>query len=137
MFCPVCGSEYVADILTCVDCDAPLVPDPPVGEEEMTFDDPVVPAIEVYSPAEAEIVCSLLQAHGIPCILKAENQYAVDATYTVGPLARRRILVRESDLPRAQEILQATPSHDSSTESPSGGEPVGLPQEIERLTADG
>ncbi len=136
MFCPVCGSEYVAGILTCVDCDAPLVPDPPAEDEEMMFDDPVVPALEVYNPAEAEIVCSLLQAHGIPCILKAENQYAVDATYTVGPLARRRILVRESDLPRAQEILQAAPSHDSPAESPGSGEPAGLPQETGQVAAD-
>lgn len=137
MFCPVCGCEYVAGILTCVDCDVPLGPDPPVGDEEMIFDDPIVPAIEVYNPVEAEIVCSLLQAHGIPCILKAENQYAVDATYTVGPLARRRILVRESDLPRAQEILQATPSYDPPAEAPAAGEPAPSLPKAERLTVDG
>ena len=137
MFCPICGCEYVADILTCVDCGVPLSPDPPPSDEDMTFDDPVVPAIEVYNPSEAEIVCSLLRAHDIPCILKAENQYAVDATYTVGPLARRRILVRESDLPRAQEILQATPSRDIQAEISETDEPAPSHPKVERLRVDG
>jgi hypothetical protein len=118
MFCPVCGSEYQPGIRTCADCDAPLIPDRPMQDEEVIFDDPVVVAAEVWNPAEAEIVCSLLQAHGIPCILKAENQYAVDATYTIGPLARRRILVRESDLSRAREILRAAPVPESFGRGP-------------------
>jgi hypothetical protein len=109
MRCPVCNSEYVAGIETCAECLVPLVPQPACDEPEGVPDDPAVVAAEVFSPVEADIVCSLLQAHGIPCLLKAENQYAVDASYTIGPLARRRILVRQSDLARARDILTAFP----------------------------
>ncbi len=77
--------------------------------EDEVPDDPVVTAVEVYSLVEAEIICSLLESEGIPCILQAENQYAVDANYNIGPLARRRILVRQSDLVEARDLLRAAP----------------------------
>ena len=112
MYCPACDSEYVAGIQHCPVCDVALVAEPIRQDTGVPADESVVTAVEVWNPAEAEIVCSLLRGHGIPCLLKAENQYAVDATYTVGPLARRRILVRESDLDRAREILQAAPLPD-------------------------
>ncbi len=83
-------------------------------------DDAVVVATEVYNPTEAELICALLTAHDIPCLLKAENQYAVDATYTVGPLARRRILVRVKDLARATDILAASPDPEAETREPGG-----------------
>ena len=118
MFCWMCGGEFVAGIDRCPVCDARLIASPPDDEREAFADEPVVTAVEVWNPAEAEIVCSLLRGHGIPCILKAENQYAVDATYTIGPLARRRILVREGDLARAREILEAAPSSDAPPDDP-------------------
>jgi len=116
MFCWVCGAEFVEAIHRCPLCDVALVASPRQEAREAFVDEPVVTAVEVWSPVEAEIVCSLLRGHDIPCILKAENQYAVDATYTIGPLARRRILVREGDVIRAREILQAAPLLDSPPE---------------------
>lgn len=113
MFCWVCKAEFVAGVDRCPLCGARLIASPADHGREAFADEPVVTAVEVWNPAEAEIVCSLLRGHDIPCILKAENQYAVDATYTIGPLARRRILVRQGDLDRAREILRATPSADA------------------------
>lgn len=116
MFCLECGAEFVPEIQRCPLCDKPLVSSLPSEDGEAFADESVVIAAEVWSPVEAEIVCSLLRGHDIPCILKAENQYAVDATYTIGPLARRRILVCESDVVRAREILKAAPLFDSAPE---------------------
>ena len=90
---------------------------PVPAEDAEDPDDPLVVAAEVYHPTEAELVCALLTAHDIPCLLKAENQYAVDATYTLGPLARRRILVRTSDLALAKDILSARPVAEPGLES--------------------
>jgi hypothetical protein len=112
MYCPACESEHVAGIQHCPVCDVALAAEPIRPDTGVSEDESIVTAVEVWNPAEAEIVCSLLRGHGIPCLLKAENQYAVDATYTVGPLARRCILVRASDLDRAREILQAAPLPD-------------------------
>jgi hypothetical protein len=107
MRCPVCNGEYVRGIVTCPECLVPLISDPLPAEPDDAPEDPTVVATEVYSGVEAEIVRSLLQAHEIPCLLKAENQYPVDGP--AGPLSRRRILVRQSDLSRAQDILRAFP----------------------------
>jgi len=109
----VCGDEHVFD--RPVSAAAPRVRTIPAEETEDP-EDPLVLAVEVYNPTEAELVCALLTAHDIPCLLQAENPYAVDATYTLGPLARRRIMVRQSDLPHAQDILAAHPEPETSDE---------------------
>ncbi len=66
----------------------------------------------MYCPAcDSEYVAGI-QHRPVCDVALVADQYAVDATHTVGPLARRRILVRESDLDRAREILQAVPLPD-------------------------
>lgn len=63
--------------------------------------------IEAKDFLEADFVVSLLQAYDIPYMVKRENPFAVDARYTVGPLARHQIFVKQDDLDRAREILEA------------------------------
>lgn len=58
---------------------------------------------------EADFIVSLLDAYDIPYLVKRENPYAVDARYTVGPLAKHQIFVKAGDLERAREILEAEP----------------------------
>ncbi|MFQ5881632.1 MAG: putative signal transducing protein [Candidatus Methylomirabilales bacterium] len=65
--------------------------------------------VEAQSFLEADFIVSLLQAYDIPFLVKRENPYAVDARYTIGPLARHQIFVKSEDLKRAREILEAEP----------------------------
>jgi hypothetical protein len=65
--------------------------------------------VEAEGFIEADFIVSLLEAYDIPTVVKRENPYAVDARFTVGPLARHRIFVSSGDLERAKEILEAEP----------------------------
>jgi hypothetical protein len=65
--------------------------------------------VEAEGFIEADFIVSLLHAYDIPYLVKRENPYAVDARYTVGPLARHQIFVKAEDLGRAREILEAEP----------------------------
>jgi hypothetical protein len=53
----------------------------------------------------AEMIKSLLDANGIPCVLSGGQ----DAAYplTVGPMAQVRIMVRAEDADRAEELVDA------------------------------
>ena len=56
MFCPVCGSEYRPGFLTCVDCEVPLVDQPParVSAGEAGGDDADADMATVYEADDAE-----------------------------------------------------------------------------------
>jgi hypothetical protein len=63
---------------------------------------------------EADFIVSLLEAYGIlylvnPYLVKRENPCAVNARYTIGPLAKHQIFVKAGDLEQAREILDAEP----------------------------
>ncbi|MEE9137542.1 MAG: DUF2007 domain-containing protein [candidate division NC10 bacterium] len=60
---------------------------------------------------EADFIVSLLEAYGILYLVKRENPCAVNARYTIGPLAKHQIFVKAGDLEQAREILEAEPDH--------------------------
>ena len=74
--------------------------------------------VEAEGFIEADFIVSLLQAYDIPSLVKRENPYAVDARYTIGPLARHQIFVNSGDLERAREILEAEPDPRDTPSSP-------------------
>ena len=74
--------------------------------------------VEAEGFIEADFIVSLLQAYDIPSMVKRENPYAVDARYTIGPLARHQIFVNSGDLERAREILEAEPDPRDMPSSP-------------------
>jgi hypothetical protein len=66
----------------------------------------------VGSKGEADVICSLLRAHGIDCVDRGAD---LSAEQGGGFLGWREILVNEDDLDPARELLE---SHD---ETPGNG----------------
>jgi hypothetical protein len=71
----------------------------------MTEPDELVEVYRVGGGPAAEIIRSLLEASGIPCVLSGGR----DAAYplSVGPMAQVRIMVRAEDADRAEELIDA------------------------------
>lgn len=114
MHCPECGTEHEPGAEACSACGAGLLDDDRNGGIEE--DRPAPPAeapdmklIEIHSvqgEPEAHIIRSLLASHGIDSMTRSDNVPLVHPL-TVDGLGQIRILVRESDVERAVEILRA------------------------------
>ncbi len=63
MFCPECGSEYVAGVDVCADCGSPLVPELPAAPppEFVEYE----PVLSTPNPAEIAVIKSVLAEAGI------------------------------------------------------------------------
>jgi hypothetical protein len=66
----------------------------------------VVRLTTVGSQGQADVICSLLRAHGIKCADRAAD---ISAERGGGFGGWREVLVGEDDLPSARELLGTTP----------------------------
>jgi hypothetical protein len=80
----------------------------------------LVEAARVYGPFEADVIKSLLESHGIVSIVRGRMAPFV-YPFTVDGLAEFKVLVQETDLERAREIIAARPDpgDDEEPEKPA------------------
>jgi hypothetical protein len=72
-------------------------------------------AARVYGPFEADLIRNLLESHGIASIVRGRTAPFV-YPFTVDGLAEFKVLVQESDLEKALEIIAARPAPDDDEE---------------------
>jgi len=73
--------------------------------DESRADEPLVILCRTGSYQQAELMRQTLEAEGIPCTVDGENASALWGLGAEAPFAAK-ILVRESDRPKAVEILK-------------------------------
>jgi hypothetical protein len=115
MFCPECKSEYVEGIIECGECNVPLVDELP---PEPTFEYENFVTLKTYSTRyEAELGKSVLVANGVDALIASDDAGGVRPELAF--LRGVKLLVREEDAPKAQEIFQALESaQEESQETP-------------------
>lgn len=97
--CPRCNATYPWGTTVCPACHVGL---------DLTGSDvrerPTVLVFETWDRPSADVVVSLLEAHGVPCLVRGTQ----DSMHLgLGPASFWRVFVRASDGRTAQEILDA------------------------------
>lgn len=114
MFCPQCGDEYQDGVVTCADCDVPLVVEDPraVSEEpdlQPRGDWRFEPLVRTTNPAEIAAITSAFDAGQI-------HYYVYDQHTSSGMRSlaiEARIVVRSDQVELAQSILEGVLATDA------------------------
>jgi hypothetical protein len=108
-YCPSCRGEFVGELITCPDCEIPLVQVLPESGED---DDGGL--VEVFRTGDATllpVIVALLDSSGVPCIVQGGE--AAGGLFPFGPAAGKAlaalILVPESRAEEARALLVAAP----------------------------
>jgi hypothetical protein len=77
-------------------------------------------AARVYGPFEADLIKNLLESHGIVSVVRGRTAPFV-YPFTVDGLAEFKILVQETDLEKARDLIAArpVPDDDEGSEKPA------------------
>jgi len=106
--CPQCHTIYPWGATVCPSCHVGL--DLSGGKSRAR---PIL-VFETWDHPSADIVVSLLEAHGIPCLVRGTN----DTLHIgIGPANFWRVFVQASDELMAQEILDAEIGREDAEES--------------------
>ena len=112
MFCPKCGSEFVADVVKCPNCRVDLVSDrpssQPVGQQGREALPGPLERLPLSMESDTTLIQSLLAAHGF--------EFMVTPGFGEVP---DEILVRKNDLPRIKRFLEEYRSEDEWGRGPS------------------
>lgn len=97
--CPRCAETYPWGTTVCPACHVGLeLAGPEIRER------PTALVFETWDRPSVDIVVSLLEAHGVPCLVRGTHD---TIHFGIGPANFWRVFVRASDEQRAQEILDA------------------------------
>ncbi len=98
--CPQCGATYPWGATVCPACHVGL----DLTGGEIREQRPTVLIFETWDRPSVDIVVSLLEAHGVPCLVRGSHD---TMHFGIGPASFWRVFVRASDERVAQEILDA------------------------------